>query len=90
MMPFDRGVKRSGNIAMQKAKLLLGIFGFRFSDAFRPRCKRSGKIAMQKAKLLLGIFGFRFSVSTARKIVLGFGILQFFVGFYVFLIFFLI
>ena len=29
MMPLDRGVKRSGKIAMQKAKLLLRTFGFR-------------------------------------------------------------
>ena len=56
MMPLDRGVKGSGKIAMQKAKLLLRLFSFRFSDEFRPRCKRSGKIA----NLLLRIFGFRF------------------------------
>ena len=29
MMPLDRGVKGSGKIAMQKAKLLLRIVSFR-------------------------------------------------------------
>jgi len=71
MMPLDRGVKGSGKIAMHKAKLLLRIFGFRFSDAFRPRCSE------------FLVLGFRFLVSTAPDIVLSFGILQ--KKFYVFL-----
>ena len=74
MMPLDQGVKGSGKIAMRKAKLFLGIlfsvFGCLWTEVLggAPRCSE-----------VLRVFGFRFSVSTAREIVLGFCILQFFV-----------
>ena len=41
MMPLDRGVKGSGKIAMRKAKLLLGIFSFLFSDALDRGAKEA-------------------------------------------------